>query len=250
MMGSKSHDEPPDVEGKCNARLKRCRDRDCNYGFSKEEREVWTCPKCGKQRGKCKYPAARNGRCTRRHGGAVPHGFALPQTTTGRHSRYLPTRLVADYEEARNSERLLDLDDEIALVDARIADLEKRVDTSEAGSLWRQAHVSYDALIHAIRQDDKPAQSLALGDLQSILGRGVADYAAWDEIFRLTEQKRRLVDSQRKWYIQNRKLVAVESVMLFAAAVLSVIRENIQDRKVLAKIANALDELVNIESGG
>jgi len=61
-----------------------------------------------------------NGRC-RMHGGTVKRGLASPNTKTGRYSLDLPTRVLARYEAAMADPTLLSLKDDIALVQAAIA---------------------------------------------------------------------------------------------------------------------------------
>ena len=74
-------------------------------------------------------------RC-RIHGGATPRGFDHPLTKTGRYSKHLPTRLLADYEAALADPNLLSAREDIAKLTARQADLLRRVDSGEAGALW------------------------------------------------------------------------------------------------------------------
>src|SRR4051812_32142589 len=93
----------------------------------------------------CHLAPMPNGRC-RMHGGATPRGPALPQFKHGRYSRSLPTRLAAQYEAAQSDPVLMELRDEIALNDARLADLLGRVDTGESGSLWGAAAKAHAAL--------------------------------------------------------------------------------------------------------
>src|SRR3954451_14863589 len=70
------------------------------------------------------------------HGGKVPRGRALPQTKHGRYSKDLPTRLLATYSAAQADTELLSLRDDVALLDARLADVLARVDTGESSALW------------------------------------------------------------------------------------------------------------------
>jgi hypothetical protein len=70
----------------------------------------------------CQNPAMKNGRC-RMHGGATPRGTDLPQFKSGRYSKSLPDKLAGRYEEALSDEERHDLRDEIALAEAKIADL-------------------------------------------------------------------------------------------------------------------------------
>ena len=86
------------------------------------------------------------------HGGATPRGMALPQTKTGRYSRDLPTRLAARYQESLSDPDLLALREEIALIDARLGDLLKRVDSGESGVLWDLLQKTYREFVMARNQ--------------------------------------------------------------------------------------------------
>jgi hypothetical protein len=68
-----------------------------------------------------------NGRC-RRHAGKTPVALALPQTRDGLYSKYLPRRLLGRYFETLDDEKLLHRNEEIALLDASLADLLGKVD--------------------------------------------------------------------------------------------------------------------------
>jgi hypothetical protein len=64
----------------------------------------------------------RNGRC-KNHGGPSLQGLASPNLKSGRHSRYLPLGMMSAYREALGDPDLLVQREEIALLDARIAEL-------------------------------------------------------------------------------------------------------------------------------
>src|SRR5579871_5515650 len=76
--------------------------------------------------GSCRQWAMPNGRC-RMHGGKTPRGPALPQYKHGRYSKVLPADLAARYAEARTDQELVAFRDDIALVDARLADVLARL---------------------------------------------------------------------------------------------------------------------------
>ena len=71
---------------------------------------------------RCNRPARANGVCYI-HGGASPAGLAHPSTKTGRYSKHLPTRLLAQFGASLVDPDLLNLRSEIALVDTSIADV-------------------------------------------------------------------------------------------------------------------------------
>src|SRR4051812_28697546 len=85
----------------------------------------------------CRTRPMPNGRC-RMHGGKSLSGPASPTFTTGRHSKYLPARLLARYQEMTQDAELLALRDEIALIDARISDVLQRVERGESSRIWRE----------------------------------------------------------------------------------------------------------------
>lgn len=75
-----------------------------------------------------------NGRCYL-HGGKAPTGPALPQFKHGRYSKDLPTRLLATYEATRNDPDLLNLTDELGVLDSRLVDLLRGMQTDAAASV-------------------------------------------------------------------------------------------------------------------
>lgn len=73
-----------------------------------------------------------NGRC-RMHGGTQPIGPASPNYKHGRYSKILPEALRAGYEAALADPKLLHLDEEIALIDARIG---QRLSGNPSSEAW------------------------------------------------------------------------------------------------------------------
>lgn len=131
-----------------------------------------TRPICGAKkkrgRGVCSstllYP---NGRC-RVHGGATPAGPASVHFKHGRHSKLLKDikGLNAHYERALADPDLLNLDAEIALIDARIGQLLEKVKAPNASvdGIWPQL----DALIEN-RRKLVDTESKRLKDLHAMV---------------------------------------------------------------------------------
>src|SRR4051812_1922543 len=100
------------------------------------------------------------------HGGKSPVGIASASFTTGRYSKAIPPRLLDRYHAAEADPARLALDSEIALTDARLADLLGRVDTGESGALWRDLAAAYRDLEAARADKQKFAAALtAIGTL-------------------------------------------------------------------------------------
>ena len=187
-----------------------------------------------------------NGRC-RMHGGKVPNGMMLPQTKTGRYSKYLPVRLAGRYEEAQRDEDLLALREEVALVDARIADLLDRVDTGESGDAWKQAEQALEEFRQALAEQNATKRKMAFAALSVAINNGRQDYDAWNEIHKLVDQRRRLVESERKRLEQMGQMVAVEQFMLLIAQIVDLLRRHVHDRDTLATLSAEINRLVTID---
>ena len=208
-------------------------------------------PYCGAKTrtgGTCTQPAMQNGRC-RMHGGKHPKGLASPHYKTGKYSRYLPARLTARYEEAVSDPALLELRGDIALTDARLADLLSRVDTGESGALWQALQALRLDVITYKRAGDTVKMAEALNALLDTIGQAHADYRAWAEIGAVLDQRRRLVESERKRMVEMQQTLTVEKAMLLIGAIGGIIKAHVDDRTVLAKISADISALVAAEPG-
>lgn len=188
----------------------------------------------------CRRAPMPNGRC-KLHGGASLSGVAAPAYRHGRYSKDIPARLAGRYGEAQTDADLLALRDDIALTDARLADVLTRVDRGETGALWKEAGWVLKELVDVI--DEPVARRPALTRLRTVLTRGVADWAAWDEIAKLLEQRRRLVESERKRLVEMQQTITAEQAMAMMGAVVGIIRERVKDRDILAAISADIERL-------
>lgn len=180
------------------------------------------------------------GRC----GGATPTGFALPQTKHGRFSKSLPARLMASYEAALEDPTLLSTRGDIAVLVARQEDLLQRVDSGEAGLLWRQAREEWKEFKTALAAGDQPTSRAAMAQLDELLGRGAADYAAWHELARVTEQIRKLRETERKLLEAHQATMTAEQLGLLIGALTHAVRSHVRDARVLDAIGRDIERLV------
>jgi len=197
----------------------------------------------------CKRAAMPNGRCYL-HGGKTPTGIALPQTRHGRYSKYLPSRLSGQYESAKNDPALLELREDIALIDSRLSDLLQRVETGESGQVWKELGDAYRDLQDAMHAKNTVKTGEALQLIYALIVRGNDDYRAWTEIHEVIEQRRRLVESERKRIVEARQTLTVEQAMLMISALTDIIRTHVTDRKILAAISGDINKLVMVEGEG
>ena len=185
----------------------------------------------------CRLPPVEGRTRCRMHGGASPRGIAHPRTKHGRFSRDMPTRMLATYEAALADEDLISLLEEIALVTAREGDLLSRVDSGESGEIWtalRKAWAEYES---AVAASNAPAMAYALTDIGRLLHRGHEDHLAWRELLATIEQRRRLVETERRRLVDLNQMISHERAMLFATALLDAVRRNVDDRDALARVS-------------
>lgn len=198
--------------------------------------------------GTCKSKPMPNGRC-RMHGGATPSGPALPQFKTGRYSKYVPERLLERYQQSVDDPELLNMRQDIALLDARLADLLQRVDTGEAQKLWEEARKAGDEAMRYMNNEDYGGVVLALAKLDRAIGEGLADYDAWNEVQALLDQRRKLVEAEQKRLVAMQQMISTEQAMTFATALIEAVRRNVTDRAALTAIQAEFVRLVTAGNG-
>jgi hypothetical protein len=150
----------------------------------------------------------------------------------------LPTRLLESYDLAFNDSEILALRHELAVCDARIGDLLGRVDTGEAGSLWRNLRESYSDLLAANASGDMGQAATALNDIGRLIGRGQSDYAAWHEVLIVIEQRRRLAESEQKRLVAMKAMIPSERAAVLFTRIGSAIKTIVKDegeRRALAR---------------
>jgi hypothetical protein len=197
---------------------------------------------------RCKRWATPGREVCRMHGGRTLVGLAAPRLKTGRYSKFLPTRLAAEYERAAQDPELRALRHELAVVDARINDLLGRVDTGEAGRLWCHARAAWRRLKRAQVIGRPPLQARAAVELDGILEQAVGDDAAWHEILQLIEQRRKLVESEAKRLAAMQQMMPKEQAMLWLATVVAIHKRHITDPETLQKISLDLSALLSHQS--
>lgn len=184
------------------------------------------------------------------HGGKTPGGPALPQFRTGRYSKYLPQRLLERYRQAARDGDLLALREDLALLDARLADVLQRVDTGESGQRWRAVQAAFAAFARHRARGDVPQMQAALAQVEHELTQGVQDYAAWQDVRSLLDQRARLAGEERRRLHELQQTLTAEQAMTLLAAVQAVILRHVHDRDTLAALAAEFRSLVVVGPRG
>lgn len=216
--------------------------------------------RCGaKNRPGCKNPVCqrwpvRGSRRCHRHGGRTPSGLDSPHFRHGlrgqrdmnsRRSRALPERLIQRYEEAVADVTLLELREDIALSEARIEDLLKRVDTGEAGETWRSLRETFYELRKALDKGDSATTAQAIDTIGVLIAEGASDYRAWDELAKERELRRRLTETESKRLKEmGQYLPAAQAVALVASCV-GIIRKHVTDPDTLRLVSADFGRLLH-----
>lgn len=182
------------------------------------------------------------------HGGKTPRGYDLPQTTTGRYSKHLPTRLSALFEEANADPELLSVRRDIALIDALIVTNIDRLDSKESGEAWKLMRKAVDACELAYKNEQYAQLEKALRDMRDVINERVAHYATEAEIRDKIDQRRKLVETEQKISLQGERAISVEQLMLLMGAVLTVINNVVTDAHQRQQIAAGIDHLISKDS--
>ena len=106
-------------------------------------------------------------------------------------------------------------------------------------------------VLFAIFDSDQFKRQLAVSELGGfgVANLADADYQAWREVGSVIEQRRKLVESERKRLIEMQQTLTAEKAMLLLGAVLGVIKEHVQDRNTLHAISRGIEQLTTIDAG-
>jgi hypothetical protein len=171
------------------------------------------------------------------HGGKTPRGPASVHYKDGRHSRFLPSRMFAAYKAAGLDPELMSLRQDLALLEARIIDVLQRVDTGEAGVVWRDAQAAMATFNRAKARQDADGMTLALANVQRLITQGTADYASWREVGKLIDQRRQLVESEQRRLTLAHEMISRDQAMALLGQIVDIIRRHVPNRDILNAIA-------------
>jgi hypothetical protein len=185
------------------------------------------------------------GRC-HLHGGRSLKGVDHPAFEHGKYSKYsnIPDVLKTDYERFVQDEEILDLNADIALADSIINDLLSKINSHKESDHWYSLMTAAFTRLHQTHQIDPSSQQLEslIADLGVALYEGQEEREAYKDIIKLQGEKRRLHDTELKRRIALHGMVKVERVRAFVKYVISVIREEVPDRRIRSKIASKLQK--------
>jgi hypothetical protein len=181
------------------------------------------------------------------HGGTTPNGLALPQTVNGRWSRYLPSDLILPYGDSQLlGDRVLDLVDEVNLVDALIAQALQTL--NNGGGDWQAAGKAFREMETAGRAQDQTGIAAAADRLRHCLQDGRSSERGREEVGKLLERRRRLVDSERSARIDEGEMIATVAAVRIMQNFMNAVLIYVTDQSDRAAISDEFSRLVGRRS--
>lgn len=203
--------------------------------------------KCGaksKSTGKpCQREAMANGRCYV-HGGATPKGPQSPNFKHGRYSKYLPKQLADKYHDALTDPDLTNVRHEIALIDALIMENIDALDTGSNREFWKAAKEQIVWARQGYKSENYSTLERALDALDDLADQRVLHFEAEAELRDKIEQRRKLVETEKKIALQGERAVSADELMVFMGAVVDLITRMVDDKQKRYDILNSIDQLV------
>jgi hypothetical protein len=194
----------------------------------------------------CKRHASKGRTTCASHGGKSLRGVDTPGFKSGRYSKYLPDRLLPKYHAALADEELTRLEDEIALVDSRLQEqLSLLQQHGVTPTAWDRARRTFQNFRNATNRGQRATALAALNELDGILGGNASDAVAWEGINELIEQRRRLVETERKRLADEDRVITIDRLMIMVAAIIDIIRRHVVSKDTRGAISDEIRLLVS-----
>jgi hypothetical protein len=190
------------------------------------------------------------------HGGKTPSGYGLPQTKSGKYSKVLPLRLAARYEESLAHQDLLSVRDDVAVCEARLAELLTRIDTGESAQRWQDLRQALTEFSTALAAGDGAALHRHCATLHLLVRQGGDEYAAWREIQRLWDTRCRLTLTEHKTLVAAQQMVSTEQLLVYMGVITHAIQQAVAShaepsvaRRILGDLSQEFSR-IGLSAGG
>ncbi len=204
------------------------------------------CTAKSKQSGeRCKRSPSKGRSVCRMHGGFSPRGVASARFKHGRYSKDLPKDLLATFEASLGDKELLELEREVSLVDARVAQLLRNLNDGASVAAWNEAVFSFRAYKRGLLKRDRQASDDAFARLDDILERQSEEYRSWQEVKELVSLRRKLSDSQSKRQERLGRFVETQKITVLLSALTDALRQEIRNPEILRRVGTRFSEILD-----
>lgn len=163
-----------------------------------------------------------------------------------RHIGKLPRRLL----DLNDDDDLYGLEAEVRLMDARVGDLLDKLPEDSVLDVLTSIETKLAAIeisLAAVSADeagiDKPSAYSLLTDLRKFLDGVKDDRRTWRDIIDITEQRRKLVESERKRAVEAQQIITQRQATMMLQHILEIIHRHVHDRTAKASIAADIEKL-------
>lgn len=230
--------EPADIR---NDQTERCR-----YRYPANRQDILECPECGTDR-HCRNIVEYDGDACRYHGGESLKGLAHPNFIHGERSKYMPTRLIEDYENFLNHPNKLQVEESLAVVRSITWERLRSLDEMGSPAGWIQARKLWERADAASKRGQRDVFGRLFLDLGDVLEKGAAQTSTRDEIRQFIEQERKLVDTQRQIYVDMGEFMTRAMVLGTIDHILRATKDELSDiedaQERLSRIAEAVERI-------
>jgi len=160
---------------------------------------------------------------------------------SGRHSKFLTETLAAKYQEARHDPEILAHRDDLALIEARIEQLlERTLNKKERPEAWAKLREKMGELTEAAHGNNTGEMMKVSMQIEKIFDGVEHDYLAWNQIFGLMEERRKIGESEQKRLIAMKQMIKAEDAMKLIGQVLAIIKKHLVEGKSPKEIYAAI----------
>lgn len=191
---------PSGRKGQCQARIKTC--RECGYRFPKGDKS-WYCDKCGAER-RCDKDSMSGRPTCHLHGSKGGRPPSLKYKVS--------EQLAPAFAIAFESDQLLKLNQEIAIINARMNTLMERLEKLDTSHVHKDVLSAVNQIENAVADGDLARVNTALSRLRKAVDPIRIEHAIWYDIVDCIEQTRRLQDTERKWLSADRNMMEITRV--------------------------------------
>lgn len=180
----------------------------------------------------------------RMHGGKGNRiGPANPSFKSGRHSKYLPSRLDALYREALSNPQLTEMSDHIALLEARIQMVLEQTASGDPAPKWHDIREVFADIETGLLSGDQAKSIASMEVMHKLLDSGERWDSAWKTITDTLDALRKLTDTEIKRKKELNQMIPVERVIVLMAAVATAVKRNVTDPEQIRAVQRELEFL-------
>lgn len=196
--------------------------------------------KAGKQCGK---GAIKDREYCRNHGGTQAVGAANGNFSHGRYSKLLPLNLAEHYQRSRTDPDLLSMREDMALADARLAELAEQLGSVLPPPTVERVEELRGQAVESARDGDMDNVVAVLDTMAEALRHAQGSEVIWAEVRRTQEVRRRLGETERKRLEALREYVTRDRLLTLMAAIIEVLGRHVRDPRVLGAIRGEIEAM-------